>query len=50
MYPGMYPTWVPGMMPTPAAGQTYAPFRYPTAVAGSTYAAGQSATGKLTLQ
>ncbi|XP_045170199.2 CD109 antigen-like [Mercenaria mercenaria] len=42
--PGQFPTWVPGMVPTPAPGNTYAPNRIPTPAPGSTYAPGQFPT------
>jgi len=38
--PGVFPTWVPGMVPTPAAGMTYAPNIIPTPAPGMTYAPG----------
>ena len=38
--PGFFPTWVPGMVPTPAAGMTYAPNIVPTPAPGMTYSPG----------
>lgn len=43
-YPGSFPTWVPGIVPTPAPGVTYAPNNIPTPAPGQTYAPGRYPT------